>query len=242
MKVFTKHKILSKATNLSTYMHIHMQHTQVRWLLIRFTFTIDFRNCVLKFAIKHNNNNVVGELCNLAWVTGPRVSPTPSLQSDAACQQLASARWYKRQCLPSFCTMCWKVLVYPTLSLSLHAEKCWSTPLYPTCWKVLVNPTLSLSLHTEKCSSTPLYPWVYLLKNAGQPHFIPHAEKRWSTPLYPWVYMLKSAGQPHFIPESTCWKVCCSSLSYYYHCIRGLCCKMQACMLRRLVLQSASIS
>ena len=57
---------------------------------------------------------VAGELCKLAWVTGPEF-PHPfspvgrCLPATGRCHTVR----YKRQCLPGFCTMCWKVLVNP---------------------------------------------------------------------------------------------------------------------------------
>ena len=72
---------------------------------------------------------VAGELCKLARVTGPEF-PHPfspvgrCLPATGQC----CAVWYKRQCLPGLCTMCWKVLVNPYPS-SLHAEKCVTLPL-----------------------------------------------------------------------------------------------------------------
>ena len=57
---------------------------------------------------------VAGELCKLARVTGPEF-PHPfspvgrCLPATGRCRAVR----YKRQCLPGFCTMCWKVLVNP---------------------------------------------------------------------------------------------------------------------------------
>ena len=67
---------------------------------------------------------VAGELCKLARVTGPEFPHpfSPVGRCLPATGQCRAVR-YKRQCLPGFCTMCWKVLVNP----------------YPpefTCWKV----------------------------------------------------------------------------------------------------------
>ena len=47
-----------------------------------------------------NKGGVAGELCKLARVTGPEF---PHPFSPAACQRLAGAQRYKRQCLPGFC-------------------------------------------------------------------------------------------------------------------------------------------
>ena len=72
---------------------------------------------------------VAGELCKLARVMGPEF-PHPfspvghCLPATGRCRMVR----YKRQCLPGFCTMCWKVLVNPYPS-SLHAEKCVILPL-----------------------------------------------------------------------------------------------------------------
>ena len=81
---------------------------------------------------------------------GPWVPPTPfspvgrCLPATGRCRVVR----YKRQCLPGFCTVCWKVLVNP-YPLSLHAEKCVALPLV-RCWKTLVHP----------------YPRVYMLKKS----------------------------------------------------------------------------
>ena len=74
-------------------------------------------------------SSVAGELCKLARVTGPEF---PHPFSPVGCCLPATGRCcavrYKRQCLPGFCTMCWKVLVNPYPS-NLHAEKCVTLPL-----------------------------------------------------------------------------------------------------------------
>ena len=185
-----------------------------------------------------------GECSGRARVTGPECPPPPPpLQSDAACQRLASAaRRYKRSAYPvsvpfsnkptvsvdvkqqnkiSFCTMCWKVLVSPTFSPESTCWKvcCSSLCQRTMCRKVLVSHYPS-SPHAEKCVALPFV--------RG-----PCAEKCWSATT-PRVHMLKSvllfplsedhvqksAGQP--LPlESTCWKVCCSSL-----CQRTMCRKV----------------
>ena len=52
----------------------------------------------------------------------------------------------------------------------------------------------------------------HVLKSAGQPHLLPRVYMLKSVLLFPLEdHVLKSAGQPQTL-ESTCWKVCCSSL------------------------------
>ena len=86
---------------------------------------------------------VAGELCKLAQVMALS-PPTPSLQSDAACQRLASAMQCgikDSACLVSVpcAEKCWSA---QASSPSLHAEKCVTLPL-------VRGPC------AEKCWSTP---------------------------------------------------------------------------------------
>ena len=72
---------------------------------------------------------VAGELCKLAQVTGPEFPhPFSPVRCCLPATGWCRAVWNKKQCLPGFCTMCWKVLVNPYPS-SLHAEKCVTLPL-----------------------------------------------------------------------------------------------------------------
>ena len=78
-----------------------------------------------------NKYTVAGELCKLARVTGPEF-PHPfspvgrCLPVTGRCRVVR----YKRQCLPSFCTVCWKVLVNP------YPPPPPPPPPESTCWKV----------------------------------------------------------------------------------------------------------
>ena len=80
------------------------------------------------------------------WVPHPFSPVGRCLPATCRCRAVR----YKRQCLPGFCTMSWKVLVNPYPS-SLHAEKCVTLPLVR-------------GLGAEKCSYTPI-PRVYILKS-----------------------------------------------------------------------------
>ena len=73
---------------------------------------------------------VAGELCKLARVTGPEF-PHPfspvgrCLPATGRCRAVR----YKRQCLPGFCTMCWKVLTGQPLPPRVYMlKKCVALP------------------------------------------------------------------------------------------------------------------
>ena len=118
------------------------------------------------------------------WVPPP---PPPPFSPVGRCLPATGWRmavWYKRQCLPGFCTMCWKVPVNPTFSPSLHAEKCVTIPLVrgPCAEKCWLTPTPRVYTDAEKCVTLPLEDLV--IKSASPP--------------------LTPSPPP---PKFTCWKI-----------------------------------
>ena len=117
---------------------------------------------------------VARELCKLAQVTGPELPPLPFCPVGHCLPATGGARWYKRQCLPGLCTMCWKVLVNPTPSPtpppSLHAEKCAALPLdiRDLCCKV---QACIITLEDLCCKMQALVKFMFVcllvLQNAG---------------------------------------------------------------------------
>ena len=139
--IIRKDALDRKETGLIVYINEHVSFTRLTWyeeygiecvwlevkmkksspILVGFLYRnpSEPANWVNKFVC-----SVAGELCKLARVTGPEF-PHPfspvgrCLPATGRCRAVR----YKRQCLPGFCTMCWKVLVNPYPPPSLHAEK-----------------------------------------------------------------------------------------------------------------------